>query len=90
MPLIPTLRGKSRQISEFEVSLVYRVGSRPGRDIQRNLVSKRKTKNQTKPTNQPTKKFRNTLNIVKSFVQKLELEWLLPRWPTESAYLGCL
>jgi hypothetical protein len=40
MPLIPAVR----QISEFEARLVYRVSSRIARTIQRNLVSKTKTK----------------------------------------------
>jgi hypothetical protein len=41
MPLIPAL---GRQISEFEASLVYKVSSRTARAIQRNPVSKNKTK----------------------------------------------
>ena len=40
MPLIPALRGRSRQISEFEASLVYRVSSRTASATQRNPVSK--------------------------------------------------
>jgi hypothetical protein len=44
------LGGRSRRISEFEASLVYRVSSRTTRAIQRNPVSKNKqTKNQKKP-----------------------------------------
>jgi hypothetical protein len=35
------LRGRGRQISEFEASLVYRVSSRTARAIQRNPVSKK-------------------------------------------------
>ena len=38
------LRGRGRQISEFEASLVYRVSSRTARAIQRNPVSKKTTK----------------------------------------------
>jgi hypothetical protein len=38
------LGGRSRQISEFEASLVYRVSSRTARATQRNPVSKRKKK----------------------------------------------
>jgi hypothetical protein len=34
------LRGRGRQISEFEVSLVYRVSSRTARATERNPVSK--------------------------------------------------
>jgi hypothetical protein len=48
-PLIPALRCRSTQISEFEASLVYRVSSRIARAIQRNPVSKKtKTKTKTK------------------------------------------
>jgi hypothetical protein len=39
-PLIPELRGRGRQIFEFEASLVYRVSSRTARAIQGNPVSK--------------------------------------------------
>jgi hypothetical protein len=39
------LGGRGRQISEFKASLVYRVSSRTARAIQRNPVSKNKTKN---------------------------------------------
>jgi hypothetical protein len=38
------LGGRGRRISEFEASLVYRVSSRTARAIQRNPVSKNKTK----------------------------------------------
>jgi hypothetical protein len=55
-------RGKGRQISEFEESLVYRVSSRTARAIQRNPVLK--TKNQkpktTKTQKQPKTKNQNT------------------------------
>jgi hypothetical protein len=37
------LGGRGRWISEFEVSLVYRVSSRTARTMQRNPVSKNKT-----------------------------------------------
>ena len=37
-------RGRGRQISEFEVSLVYKVSSRTARAIQKNPVSKKKKK----------------------------------------------
>jgi hypothetical protein len=38
------LEGRSRWISEFKASLVYRVSSRTARDIQRNPVSKYRRK----------------------------------------------
>jgi hypothetical protein len=38
--------GRGRWISEFEASLVYRVSSMTARAIQRNPVSKNKTKQQ--------------------------------------------
>jgi hypothetical protein len=40
--------GRGRQISEFEVSLVYRVSSRIARAIQRNPVLKNKNKTKQK------------------------------------------
>jgi hypothetical protein len=43
-----TWGGRSRQISEFEVSLVYRVSSRTARATQRNPVLKNKNQNKTK------------------------------------------
>jgi hypothetical protein len=46
------LGGRGRWISEFEASLVYRVSSRTARVIQRNRVSK----NKTKQTNKQNKK----------------------------------
>ena len=49
------MRGRGKQISEFEGSLVYRVSSKTVRAIQRNSVSKTKTKNQTKPKPKPKK-----------------------------------
>jgi hypothetical protein len=36
------LEGRGRQISEFEISLVYRVSSRKARATQRNPVSEKK------------------------------------------------
>jgi hypothetical protein len=44
------LGGRGRQISEFEISLVYRVSSRTAKAMQRNPVSKTKNKNKTKKT----------------------------------------
>jgi hypothetical protein len=49
------LGGRGRRISEFEASLVYKVSSRTARAIQRNPVSKNKTKKQEKTK---TKKFK--------------------------------
>jgi hypothetical protein len=40
--------GRGRWISEFQVSLVYRVSSRTARATQRNPVSKNKTKQTNK------------------------------------------
>jgi hypothetical protein len=48
------LGSRGRRISEFEVSLVYRVSSRTARAIQRNPVSKTTTTTKTK-----TKKTKN-------------------------------
>jgi hypothetical protein len=42
------LGGKSRQISEFKASLVYRVSSRTARATQRNPASKNKTTTERK------------------------------------------
>ena len=46
-----TREAEDRQISEFEVSLVYRVSSRTARAIQRNPVLKNQKTNQTKTNN---------------------------------------
>jgi hypothetical protein len=49
-------RGRGRQISKFEASLVYKVSSKAARAIQRNPVSKnqntKKTKTKTKKQKQ--------------------------------------
>jgi hypothetical protein len=54
------LGDRDRQISEFEVSLVYRVSSRTAGTTQRNLISKQqqktKIKNKNKKQNKQTKK----------------------------------
>jgi hypothetical protein len=42
------LGGRGRRISEFEVSLVYKVSSRTARATQRNPVSKNKKKKKKK------------------------------------------
>jgi hypothetical protein len=52
------LGGRSRWISEFEASLVYKVSSRTARAIQRNPVSKNQKKKKpttTKKKNDKTK-----------------------------------
>ena len=41
MPLIPAFGRQSRQISEFEASLVYGVSSRTAKAIQKNPVFKK-------------------------------------------------
>jgi hypothetical protein len=56
------LGGRGRQISEFEASLVYKVSSRTARAIQRNPVSKNKTKKHQKTQEQ----LRWSLNVVVS------------------------
>jgi hypothetical protein len=68
------LGGKGRQISELQASLVYKVSSRTARAIQRNPVSKNKTKQnknkQTKnKTNQTNKKQNKQTN------KKLIVAW---------------
>jgi hypothetical protein len=62
------LGGRGRQLSEFEVSLVYKVSSRTARATQRNPVSK-KTKQKTTTTkiicvNQHTWLSVNNLKII--------------------------
>jgi hypothetical protein len=56
------LGGRGRQISEFKASLVYRVSSRTTRAIQRNPVSKNKTKQTNKQKKSRSKALR--LSIV--------------------------
>ena len=48
--------GRGRRISEFEVSLVYRVSSRTARAIQRNPVSEKKKKKKKKKKRKEKKK----------------------------------
>jgi hypothetical protein len=48
MPLIPALKRQRQADSEFKASLVYKVSSRAARAIQRNPVSKNKTKQNKK------------------------------------------
>jgi hypothetical protein len=60
------LGGGGRRISEFEASLVYKVSSRTARAIQRNPVSTKQKKNQTKPnkTKQKTQNNNNNNNKI--------------------------
>jgi hypothetical protein len=44
------LRGRGRQISEFEASLVYKVNARTAKATQRNPVSKNKNNNNNNNT----------------------------------------
>jgi hypothetical protein len=44
MLLILVLGGRGRQISQFEVSLIYKVSFRTARAAQRNPISKKKKK----------------------------------------------
>jgi hypothetical protein len=57
------LGGRGRQISKFEASLVYRVSSRTTRAIQRNPVSKKKTKQNNKTKQNKNKQTNKTLHI---------------------------
>ena len=50
-PLIPVLGRQRQWISEFKASLVYKVSSKTVRATQRNPVSKNKTKQTNKQTN---------------------------------------
>jgi hypothetical protein len=50
------LGGRGRGISEFEASLVYRVGSRAARVTQRNPVSKKKKNKKNKKKNKTKQK----------------------------------
>jgi hypothetical protein len=50
------LGGRGRRISEFEVSLVYKVSSRIARATQRNPVSENKTKQNNNKTKQQQQK----------------------------------
>jgi hypothetical protein len=59
----PSTQEAGRQISEFEASLVYEVSSRTARAIQRNPVSKKKTKNK-KQKNKTKKKKKNRKKIL--------------------------
>jgi hypothetical protein len=53
------LGGRKRWISEFEVSLVFRVSSRTAKDTQRNPVSNKQINQKPKPKPKPNKKTTN-------------------------------
>ena len=57
--------GRGKRISEFEASLVYKVGSRTAKAIQRNPVSKNKKTKKTK------KKKQNQVSGAEEMVQQL-------------------
>jgi hypothetical protein len=65
MPLIPAL-----EISEFKASLVYKVSSRTIRAIQRNPVSKNKTK-QNKKQKQKNKQKKKTTRLKNNNINKV-------------------
>jgi hypothetical protein len=50
------LRGRGRQISEFEASLVYKVSSRTARATERNPVSKNQKKKKKKKRKEKKRK----------------------------------
>jgi hypothetical protein len=62
------LGGRSRRISEFTASLVYRVSSRTARATQRNPVSKNKKQKQT------NKNYRRLIFLEKLNQTKLRME----------------
>jgi hypothetical protein len=64
------LGGRDREISEFKASLVYKVSSRTARAIQRNPISKSKTK-QNKKQKQKQKTNKQTKNKTKKTVTRL-------------------
>jgi hypothetical protein len=66
------LGGKGRWISEFEVSLVYRVTSRTARAIQRNPILKNQTKPKTKNKKTKQNKTKNPNNNNKTKPSPLE------------------
>jgi hypothetical protein len=70
------LGGRGRRISEYEASLVYKVGFRTARAIQKNPVLKNKTK-QNKTKQNKTKELRTTTCFVLSiFLNEHLLSWL--------------
>jgi hypothetical protein len=88
--------GRDRRISEFEVSLVYKVSSRTAKSIPRNPVSKTKktkktkqnktkTKTKTKNKKQKTKKRKkkkiNRMNMLRIHLAIAEINAEKLRWP---------
>ena len=70
------LGGRSRQISEFEASLVYKVISMTARAIQRNPVSKKQNKQQQKKSTFFFFFFRRVGGLqMNSSVSYTSLEW---------------
>jgi hypothetical protein len=65
------LGGRGRWISEFKASLVYRVSSKTARAIQRNPVSKTKTK-QNKTKQNKTKQNKTKQNKTKPNIKRKE------------------
>jgi hypothetical protein len=57
------LGGRGRWISEFKASLVYKVSSRTARAIQRNPVSKNKTKKKRKKEGERKKERKQVLEL---------------------------
>jgi hypothetical protein len=73
------LGGRGRQISEFEVSLVYKMSSRTARTTQRNPVSKTK-QNKTK---------QNKITIRSNIISPVQAQyWVrgLPWWTSDESY----
>jgi hypothetical protein len=69
--------GRSRWISKFEASLVYKVSSRTARAIQRNPVSKnqKKKKPKTKQNKKPKILERAGQNRMKEPLGLVRLQW---------------
>jgi hypothetical protein len=67
------LEGRSRWISEFKPSLVYRMSSRTARATQRNPISEKKKKTQKKPTKKQTNNNKNKNNKRKERKRKENL-----------------
>ena len=57
------MRGRGRQISDFETSLVYRVSSRTARATERNPVSKKKEEKKKKKKKKKRKACSNGVSV---------------------------